>query len=126
MESRKWKNKNLFQAFCHSIEGIEYAFKSEKSLKIEFVCTILAIFLGILLELTCIEFAIVFLTIGVVLLAEFINTAIEIILDLYSQEYNEKIKLAKDIASGAVLIVSIASVMVAAFLFLPKILNKLI
>ncbi len=126
MKQKRWKNKNFWEAFYHSLDGMKYAFQTERSLKIELVCTILAIILGIVFELNYLEFAVVFITIGVVLLAEFLNTAIEVMLDLYSQEYNEKIKLAKDIASGAVLIVSIVSVMVGIFLLLPKIVNKLI
>lgn len=126
MEPKNWKNKNFLEALWHSLDGIKYAFQTERSLKIELALTILAIVLSILLELSLGEFAILFLTIGVVLLAELLNTAIEVMLDLYSQEYNEKIKLAKDISSGAVLITAIMSVMVASVLLLPKIVDKLI
>ena len=126
MKQKNWKNKNLLEALCHSLDGIKYAFQTERSLKIELVCAALATSLGLIFELNEVEFAVLFLTIGVVLLAELMNTTIEVMLDLYSQEYNEKIKLAKDIASGAVLIISIISVMVGAVLLLPKIFNKLI
>lgn len=126
MEPKKWKNKNFLEALCHSLDGIKYGLQTERSLRIELLLTVLAIGLGIFLELSLLEFAILFLTIGIVLLAELLNTAIEVMLDLYSQEYNESIKLAKDISSGAVLITSIISVMVAAVLLLPKILDKLI
>lgn len=126
MEPKKWKNKSFLEALCHSLDGIKYAIQTERSLKIELVLTVLAIGLGIFLELSLTQFAILFLTIGIVLLAELLNTAIEVMLDLYSQEYNENIKLAKDISSGAVLITSIMSVMVAAVVLLPKIVDKLI
>lgn len=125
MERKNWKNKNFLEALKHSLEGIKYTFKNERNLKIQLIFAILAIGTGIFLKLTHIEFAILFITIGLVLFAEIINTAIETMLDLYSQEYNEKIKLVKDIASGAVLVTSIISIMIGCALFLPKILEKL-
>ncbi len=126
MEQKKWKNKSLLEALCHSLDGIKYALQTERSLKIEFVLAIIAVGLGIFLELSLTQFAVIFLTIGVVLLAELMNTAIEVMLDLYTQEYNKNIKLAKDVSSGAVLVTSIASVLVAVVLLLPKIVDRLI
>lgn len=125
MERKKWKNKNLWTAFKHSLDGIKYTFQEEVSLKIQFVIAILAITLAVFFKLSIIKFAILFIAIGFVLFAELINTSIEVMLDLYSQEYNEKIKLAKDIASGAVLVTAIISIAIGISLFLPEILNKL-
>lgn len=126
MERKKWKNKNFLDAVRHSLDGIKYAFQSERSLKIQLVCMILAIGLSLFLKLSCAEWGVLFLTIGSVFLAEMFNTTIEVMLDLYSEEYHEKIKLAKDIASGAVLIVALISVCIGGILWLPKIGNKLI
>ena len=74
-----------------------------------------------MLKLNNIEWCILILTIGSVLFAEMINTAVENVLDVYSEEYDEKIKIVKDISSGAVLMVSIISVIIGGLLFLPKI-----
>lgn len=125
MEREKWKNKNFFTALGHSFDGIKYALKNERNLKIQLIFAILAIILGIFLKLTYIEFAILVIVIGLVLFSEFINTALEVMLDLYSQEYNENIKIVKDISSGAVLLMSALSVIIGVILFLPKILNIL-
>ena len=123
MDNKKWKNKNFFEALKHSLAGIKYTFKNERNLKIQLIFGILATGFGIYFNLTSIEFAVLFLVIGIVFFAEHINTAIEVMLDLYSQDKNEIIKIAKDISSGAVLITSIMSVIIGCILFLPKILN---
>lgn len=125
MEQRKWKNRNFWTAFKHSLDGLKYLFQQERNSKIQLILAILAVGLGMFFELDHMRFAIIFITIGLVLFAEMINTAIEVMLDLYSNEYNEKIKLAKDIASGAVLFISCIAIIVGCCIFVPEILNKL-
>ncbi len=119
----KWRNKNFKMALKNSMSGIEYTIKTQRNLKIQVICAIVAILLAVILKLTLIEWMILWMVIGSVLLAEIVNTAIEVMLDLYTQEYNETIKITKDIASGAVLISSMVSVIIGGILFLPKILN---
>lgn len=96
---RKWKNPNFLSALKHSFDGVKYVLKNERNLKIQLVFAIFVIILGKLLNLNEIEYMVLFLTIGLVVCTEIINTVIEVCLDIYSEEYNEKIKLAKDIAS---------------------------
>lgn len=120
---KKWKNKNFAVALKNSISGVKQVFKAERNLRIQLAFAIVAILMAILLKLTGMEWAILVLVIGSVLFAEMLNTAIEVMLDLYIPEYNEGVKLVKDIASGAVLVTAIVSVIVGAILFLPKILN---
>ncbi len=119
----KWKNKNFKMALKNSMAGIEYTLKTQRNLRIQIVFAILAILLGLIFGLDTTEWVILWLVIGSVLFAEMVNTAIEVMLDLYTQEFNENVRIAKDIASGAVLISSIVSVIVGGILFLPKILN---
>ena len=126
MKNKKWKNPNFLVALKHSIDGIKYTFQNERNLKIQLVFAFSAIIIGIFLKLNYIEWAILAITIGLVLFAELINTAMELLSDLYSEEYNEKIKAIKDVTSGAVLLMSGLSVIVGFLVFLPKILEKLI
>ena len=69
------------------------------------------------------EILILILTIFLVFISEFFNTAVENLCDLYTNEYNEKVKIIKDIGAGAVTLSAIASVIVGIIMFLPKILN---
>ena len=109
--------QTLQSAFKNAGEGIRAAAR-ERNFKIEFG---FAFILGILLRITFTQWAVVCLCIGVVLAGECVNTALEAVVDLASPEYHELAKIAKDCAAGAVLISSIASLFVAAFIYLPPI-----
>ena len=122
MEKNKWKNDNFLKALKYSTEGILTAIKSERNFRIQLVFAFCTVLLGFLLDLSAVEFVLLVLTIGLVLFAEMVNTAIEYLFDLYSEEYKEEIKYGKDIASGAVLVTSMISVIVGIILFVPKIL----
>ena len=68
-------------------------------------------------ELSKAESAIVYLTIGSVIALEMLNTAVEVVVDLCSPQYHKLANVAKDTASGAVLVCAITSIAVAAAIF---------
>lgn len=119
----KWKNPNFFQSLKNALNGIKEVIKTGRNIKIQIAFAIFAIIMGIILKINNIEALILVLTIFGVLITEFINTAIEMLADLYTTEYNEKIKILKDIGAGAVTLSAIASVIIGIIMFLPKILN---
>jgi diacylglycerol kinase len=118
----KWRNDKFTDALKHALDGIKYTFKTQRNLKIQIVFAILAIILGFLFHLNIIEFAILIITISLVFFSELINTAIETVVDLYTEDYNEKAKIAKDVSAGAVTIMAINSIIIGAILFGSKIL----
>ncbi len=122
-EYKKINKKKLKNSFKYAIEGIQSAFKTEQNLKIHFIVTAIVVFLGILLKIDYIEWAICFLLFGFVITAELLNTAIEVTVDLAMPQKNDKAKLAKDIAAGAVLVSSIIAILVGIVIFVPKIIN---
>ncbi len=67
------------------------------------------------------EWAILILTIGLVISCELINTAIEAVVDLITEEYHPLAKVAKDTSASAVFIFAIVAVVVGLIIFLPKI-----
>ena len=113
--------QTLIQAFGHAADGIRRAAR-ERNFKIELGFGVAAIALGIGLRIGPTEWAVVAVCIGCVLGGECFNTSLEALVDLASPEYSELAKVAKDCAAGAVFICSIASLFVAAFIFLPKML----
>jgi len=119
---KKWKNKNFLEALINSIKGIGFTVKTELNIKIQLVFMCLVIIAGFVFKISLMEWGLLVLTIFVVLFAEMTNTAIENTVDLVTEEYNEKAKVAKDVASGAVLLTAIMSVVIGLIIFLPKIL----
>ena len=86
------------------------------------VVTVAGIFLG----LTAVEWSVIALCIGSVISAEMMNTAIELLVDLVSPEFNKKAGEIKDIAAGAVLLTAIIATVVAIYIFGNKIFNLLL
>ena len=84
---------------------------------------ITCIILGIILKLSALEWIILTIVIALVISAELFNTTIETVVDMITKEKNEKAKLAKDVAAGAVLVLAIGSVVVGLIIFIPKILG---
>lgn len=111
----------VINSFKFAIEGIKKALKDEPNFRIHISIAILTIILAFLLKFTYMELAILVLTIGFVLILELVNTALEALTDLVSPEIREKAKEAKDVSAAAVLLSAILSVIVAVFLFIPKI-----
>lgn len=126
MEEKKWKNKNFYCALKKSISGIKYVFKNERNFKIQLIFAVLVIVFSIIFKISIIKLTIFILCIGFVLFAEFLNTVIENMMDLYTQEYNEKVKNIKDIASGMVLITAITSAIIGTIIFSTELLEKII
>ena len=120
---KKWRNKNVKEAFKNAINGIKYVFKNEHNYRIQTFFSILAIVVGIILKINYIEFAIIFITIGVVFLAEFVNSVVETIVDMYTEEYNERAKIAKDVAAGTAMLMAMCSVIIGILIYLPKIIE---
>lgn len=116
-------SKSTFiKSFGYAFEGIWAALKG-RNFKIIVGIGILAAIAGAYFKFTALEWIILLLTIDVVITAELINTSIEAVVDLVSPEIRDKAKIAKDVSVAGVLIASIMSVIIGAFLFLPKILH---
>lgn len=116
-----WKvATNLLVSFRYAWEGVKYAFLSQRNFRIHTLMTVIALGLGVCFHVTGVEMALIALTCALVLVLELLNTAIESVVDLtVKQTYHELAKIAKDCAAGAVLIASLASLVVAAFILLP-------
>ena len=110
-------------ALKNAFNGIKYVFINERNFRIQLILAIIVIIIAFFLKLKSVQLAILVLTIFLVLFAELINTALEVIVDMYTKEYNEKAKIAKDISSGAVTLIAIMSVIIGLMVFLPTILE---
>lgn len=112
--------KRFIMSFAYSYEGMKYAFYHEQNLIVMIIIAIIALVLGLFLNISDAERLVIVLLIGMVLSLEMVNTAIEATVDI-SGKISEKGKVAKDCASGAVGIMSIFAVIIGIMIFLPKI-----
>ncbi len=115
---------DLPKSFGYAGEGLRYLIRSQRNIRIHLLLMLLAIILALWLGLNASEWSILFLTIGLVLTAEALNTAIEATVDQIGLDHRPLAKIAKDTAASAVLISALVALGVAAFLFLPRLLFR--
>ncbi|NEP62787.1 MAG: diacylglycerol kinase family protein [Symploca sp. SIO2G7] len=123
-EKKAWQvAPNLFASFRYAWAGIIYAVSTQRNFRIHLIVALVGLSLGIMLRITALEAAVVAVTVSAVLVMELMNTALESVVDLtVGQTYHELAKIAKDCAAGAVLISAIAALLVAGFIYLPRLL----
>jgi len=114
---------SLAENFKFAFAGIGVAVSMGRNIKIMIGIGLLAILTGLLLNIGRSDWTDLILIISLVLSLEMLNTALEAIVDLVSPDYNQKAKIAKDMAAGSVLLASAASIFVGIAIFLPKILH---
>lgn len=120
MKKTKWQTENFGKSFKYAVSGIIYCIKTQRNILIQLFFAIIAICLGIFLKISKFEWAIIIFTIMFVIFAEMLNTAVETVVDLVTEEFNAKAKIAKDVAAGAVLISAINAICMGLIIFLDK------
>jgi diacylglycerol kinase len=88
-------------------------------MRVHLLIALLAIVAGILLHISAVGFALIFVAILLVFTAEMFNTVFELCVDLASPEYHPLAKIAKDVAAGAVLLSAMLAVVIGLFVFVP-------
>jgi len=106
-------------SFRHAFRGLALLVKREHNFRIHLVVTILVVIAGILLKINTAEWLIIIITIGIVLLAEGLNSAVEHLCDIVSPGENQRIKNIKDILAAAVLISAVMAAIIGLIIFLP-------
>ncbi len=104
-----------------ALRGMWLLITTEDSIKAQLFVALIATILGFYFDISNIEWMIQFLAIGLVLVAEAVNTAIEEVADFIHPEYHKKIGLIKDIAAGAPSFAAFISLIIAGFIYIPKI-----
>jgi diacylglycerol kinase (ATP) len=114
--------KKLIRSFGYAFKGVAYAAATQLNFRVHLALTLLAVFLGYTLGISITEWQWIILCIAIVLMAELFNTAIEMLTDLVSPEYNERAGRVKDMGAGAVVVTAIFALVTGIIIFLPKLL----
>lgn len=120
-EELKLKNSNMIDAWANAFNGIIYAVTTQSNIKKQLVIAVVVMLVSLLFNLSRAEFLCLMFTVVLIIVAEMINTAIETVVDLYTDLYHPKAKIAKDVGAGAVVITAVNALIVAYFLFFDKI-----
>jgi diacylglycerol kinase len=121
-----WKFlRSRIQSFRNAIVGLWHVIRTQQNAWIHAVATIMVILLAFLLELSLQAWAILILTVAMVWTAEFINTALEIVVDLASPDLHPLARVGKDVGAAAVLIAAISAVIIGLLVLGPPLLMKI-
>jgi diacylglycerol kinase (ATP) len=114
------KVKKLVDSFNYAIEGIVYAVRTQRNMKIHMVVALIVLATCFLYDINKIELLIITISVTMVIFAEMINTAVESAIDATTNYYHPLAKIAKNTAAGAVLITSINAVIAGYIIFWDK------
>lgn len=116
---KKERKNPLSKSFGYAFEGILTGIWQERNMRIHCMAVILVTAAGTLFQITAVEWCVCLLLFALVAGLELVNTAVEAVVDLVTEEKKPLAKIAKDTAAGAVLFAAIISAFVGCIIFLP-------
>ena len=115
---------SLLRSFGFALEGVSYLIRTQRSAQIEIAIGVVVLALAAWLRIAALEWAVLILTMALVLALEALNTSIELAVTLASPERHPLAKAAKDVAAAMVLIAAIASVVVGVVILGPRLIGR--
>lgn len=122
---KKTGKNPLYKSFGYAFEGIFAGIRGERNMKIHCFAAGCVVVAGVLFHISVTEWCICLVLFGLILSLELVNTAIEAVVDLVTEDKKPLAKLAKDTAAGAVLIAAVMAAMAGLLIFVPKLISFL-
>ena len=113
------------RSFRYAFQGWGYVLRTQRNAWIHSAIATAVFIVGIWLQLPARDWAVIILTAALVFSAEFINTAIEAVVDLATEEHHPLAKIGKDVGAAAVLVAALAAVLIGLLILGPPLLQKL-
>jgi diacylglycerol kinase len=112
-------------SFEHAFNGWWFVLRTQRNAWIHAAISTAVLLVAFWLHLPLRDWAVLFLTIALVWTAEFINTALEAVVDLASPQQHPLAKVGKDVGAAAVMLAALASILVGLLILGPPLLEKL-
>ena len=129
MKSRRKETEQFIRgrsnSFKYAFSGFFYVLKTQKNAWLHLAATIVVVSVSLWLKIGRLEWLAILLVIGLVWMAEFMNTALEVIVDLASPEKHPLAKVAKDVGAASVLIAAILAVIIGVSILWQPLIEKL-
>lgn len=119
--NKKFSIRARLASFKYAFQGLGHVLRAEHNFVVHLAAAIAVIALGAILQISKAEWLIIILCIGLVLITEILNTAIEWLVDMVSPQRNEKAGKIKDIAAASVLMAALVALVVGIVVFVPYI-----
>ncbi len=118
--TEKNSRPNIIASFDFALKGMVYAIRTERNMRIHMVIAIMVIITSLFLNLTRMELIAVMFAVALVLITELLNTVIELMVNLITEEHHPLAKIIKDMSAGIVLFASICATVVGYLIFVRK------
>ena len=123
VSKRKRTKISPLKSFAAAFQGIWTLICNERNFRFHLSATVAVIIAGFFFHIEKTEWLAIFLSIGLVLSVEALNTSVEYICDLVSPDYNPIVKKIKDVSAAAVLLAAIVAAIIGCIIFIPYIFN---
>lgn len=111
------RQHSLLQSFNYAFQGLVSAVRHQRNMRVHIVLAFAVLLASVFLNLTRLQLVMIFVAVAFVFITEMINSAVEIVVDMVTDEFDPRAKAAKDMAAGAVLVAA-ANALVVAYLVL--------
>jgi diacylglycerol kinase (ATP) len=115
------RSRSLLYSFDYAIRGIVYALRTQRNMRWHFLLTVAVLIAALAFRISGLELIALVFAIGLVLVAELVNTAVETTVDLATEGYEPLAAIAKDVAAGAVLVSAVTAVVVGYVIFFSRV-----
>ncbi|WP_307401756.1 diacylglycerol kinase family protein [Desulfofundulus luciae] len=110
---------NFRNSLGYALSGLVYALRTQPNMRFHFGAALVVVALALLLGVGVRDFVFILFAIALVVIAEMFNTAVETVVNLYTDKYHPLARVAKDVAAGAVLLAALNSMVVGLLVFYP-------
>jgi diacylglycerol kinase len=117
--------KSRFVSIKNAVNGLWYVLKSQQNAHLHLIATVIVVSTGLWLRLSIANWVFLLLVIGMVWIAEFLNTALEVIVNLASPNQHPLAKVGKDVGAAAVLIAAIIALIIGIITLGPPLIQKI-
>jgi diacylglycerol kinase len=115
----------LVASFRYAFSGLGYLFRTQPNARIHLLITLAVVIVGLWVGLPVRDWAVIALAVGLVLVAEAFNTALEALVDLVCPERHPLAGVAKDVSAGAVMLAALVAVVVGVLVLGPLLWGRL-
>ena len=112
--------KGRLRSITFALRGAWLLITTEHSIMVQVSIAIIMTVVGFIMQLSSVEWMFQLMAIGLVLVAESLNTGVEKLSDFIHPDYNDRIGFIKDISAGAATFAAIIAVIIGLIIYLPK------
>jgi len=121
--NKPFKISERLKSFDYAVQGLKTFFITQHNARLHLLAAVVVLLMSYVLHINTVEWLFIIFSIGLVFIAEMMNTAIEFLCDKITLETHPQIKKVKDVSAAAVLLASLAAVIVGLIIFTPKIIG---